>query len=214
MPQKFLSIKNFEKYQHYKHRNPPWIRVYKSLFQDREFIKLSISARYLYLGLLTLCSEHANRVPMDCTWIAHRLCMDEVAVDLKPLYRSGFLIASRNHIARMSSTKNASYSDSSDSDSSEVQSTEAAASAALPPPPAALAVPTKPKRPMPLPADFTFTPEMREWALAKGCKEPFAEFERFCSKAKSKGWTYTDWKHAYQNWILNELKWAREKSHA
>jgi hypothetical protein len=70
------------------------------------------------------------------------------------------------------------------------------------------------KRPTPLPPDFKFSPELKDWALSKGCKEPFAEFERFTSKAVSKGWTYIDWPKAYQNWVLNELKWAREKHHA
>lgn len=119
MAQKFLSIKNFEKYQHYKHRNPPWIRLYGSLFQDPDFIRLPIKARYLYVGLLPLCARYENRVPLDCNWIAHMLAMDAKEIDLTPLYRSGFLLASRKHVASMLSENAPSDSDNSDSDNSD-----------------------------------------------------------------------------------------------
>lgn len=99
MAQKFLSIKNFEKYQHYKHRNPPWIKLYNALLDDYEFSKLPTRGKYLYLGLLILCSRHDNRVPNDCTWIARHLHMDEKEIELTPLYKTGLLLASRNHVA-------------------------------------------------------------------------------------------------------------------
>ncbi|NGZ99117.1 MAG: hypothetical protein CV089_23910 [Nitrospira sp. WS110] len=105
MAQKFLSIKNFEKYQHYKKRMPPWIKLYKSMFGDPAFQKLTVMGRYLYIGLLTLASENDNRVLNDPSWIAQRLVISPSDVDLKPLYRSGFLLASEASIRRYHKTE-------------------------------------------------------------------------------------------------------------
>ena len=77
---RILSVKNFEQYQHYRDRNPPWIKLYKSLYTDREFMRLTLEARYLYIGLLTLFSECNNRLVDDCEYIAHRLAMPESKV--------------------------------------------------------------------------------------------------------------------------------------
>lgn len=83
---RILSVKNFERYQHYRDRNPPWIKLYKSLYTDREFMSLSIEARYLYIGLLALFSECANKLVEDRAYIAHRLAIPESKVVLEPLY--------------------------------------------------------------------------------------------------------------------------------
>src|SRR5690606_19747530 len=33
----YLTVKNFERFQHYKDRNPPWIKLYNDLLDDYEF---------------------------------------------------------------------------------------------------------------------------------------------------------------------------------
>lgn len=100
MPQKFLSIKNFEKYQHFKKSSPPWIKLYRSTLDDREFINLPTTSKYVYLGLLILASEGCNKVFNDHSWISHRLAIKVSELDLKPLYKAGFLIASESTVYR------------------------------------------------------------------------------------------------------------------
>lgn len=216
MAQKFLSIKNFEKYQKTKLKdgNRPWIKLWKSLLNDAEFMKLDPTYRFLYVGLILLADDCGNRIYADSTYLRQRLYMTHTEgihgtyightqLDLRPLYRSGFLETS--NLSRVLSEKRERRG--------EAEGEGDAADAAPPPP--VVSLPTKEKKAhTPLPEDFKFTPTLRDWALGKGCKEPFAEFERFCTKAKSKGWKYIDWEHAYQNWVLNELKWQREKANA
>lgn len=201
MAQKFLSIKNFEKYQHYKHRNPPWIRLYGSLFGDREFLQMPIRARYLYVGLLTLAAQHGNAVRNDCNWIAHRLGMDVSEVDLKPLYRSGFLLASRKHIASIVQAKQ--FSDSSDSsdnsEDTEGQSIGRAASAS-------------PSRVVPLrgsvyPDGFEFDPRADALAKSYGLN-PHKEQAAFRDHHVAKGTIFKDWQAAFRNWLRNSVKFA------
>lgn len=102
---RFLSIKDFDKTQHYKQRNPPWLKLHKPLFGDRDFMQMSVSARYLYIGLLMLASECDNKVINDPSWIAQRLSMPASDIDLTPLYKGGFLLASPASIRRYQQTE-------------------------------------------------------------------------------------------------------------
>lgn len=96
MPQRFLSIKNFEKYQTSsgKKASRPWIKLYKSILSDPEFMKLSTHSRFLYTGLLLLADDCQNRIYNDRTYIGQRLYIPHTEVNLTPLYRAGFLYAS------------------------------------------------------------------------------------------------------------------------
>jgi hypothetical protein len=96
MPQRFLSIKNYEKYQTStgKKGSRPWIKLYKSILSDPEFMKLSTHSRFLYTGLLLLADDCNNRIYNDRTYIGQRLYIPYTEVNLTPLYRAGFLYAS------------------------------------------------------------------------------------------------------------------------
>jgi hypothetical protein len=66
------------------------------MFGDREFTKLPLNSRFLYIGLIYLAVESDNKVYNDSTWIAQRLYIDRTEVDLRPLYKAGFLITSNS----------------------------------------------------------------------------------------------------------------------
>lgn len=208
MAQKFLSIKNFETYQHYKHRNPPWIRLYGALFHDKDFIKLPIASRYLYLGLLTLCARHANRVPNDCAWIAHELCMNESEIDLKPLYHKKFLLASRNHVASMLSQDAPSDSDSSDSSDISEDSDTSEVGASTPLANGTVKF-TKPE--LPIPDDWEPKDYHVRFALARGLDIKI-EAAHFRGRAIELGWVTKDWDRKFSNWMLQEVKFRQQRS--
>lgn len=94
MPQRFLSIKNLEKYQTNRKENPPWFKIHRLMFGDPEFVKLTPSQRFLYIGLIHLAVESGNRIYNCSTFIGQRLYIKPTEVDLKPLYRAGFLFTS------------------------------------------------------------------------------------------------------------------------
>jgi hypothetical protein len=91
---KFFRIRDFGKYQHYKDRNPPWVKLYGELLEDYEFQQLPISARYLYIHLTWLASKTGNKIPNDPAWVAGRINA-EGPVDLDLLFREGWLEAWR-----------------------------------------------------------------------------------------------------------------------
>jgi hypothetical protein len=102
MPQRFLSIRNLEKYQTNRKQNPPWFKIHRVMFGDPEFVKLSTAYRFLYIGLIHLAVESGNKIYNDDTFILQRLYIPSTdgilktykghtKLDLTPLYRAGFL---------------------------------------------------------------------------------------------------------------------------
>lgn len=195
MPQKFLSLKNFEKYQSYKHSNPPWFKIHKSMFGDREFTKLSMASRFLYVGLIHLAVESNNKIYNDPTWIGQRLYIPPTEVDLRPLYRAGFLYTSNLH--RELSGQSSSVQDSTGQ------------SSALPPAPPP--VHKTPKGKTGWPEGYQFTDKHK--AIAEGFGLNVAhEFVCFRDKAQANDWRYSNWDAAFRNWLNQEVKYRQRRT--
>lgn len=86
----YLKVKNFERFQHYKDRSPPWIKLYNDLLDDYEFARLQDASKWLAVGLWLLASRYNNRIPADPEWIGRRINATE-PVDLQPLLNAGFI---------------------------------------------------------------------------------------------------------------------------
>lgn len=52
-----IAVKNWQKFQHYKHRKPPWLRLYRDLIDDPEYHGLSGEAAKHLILLWVLASE-------------------------------------------------------------------------------------------------------------------------------------------------------------
>ena len=88
------SIKNWAKFQHYKDRSPPWIKLQKELLDDFDFAMLPIASKALAPLLWLLASETTEgNVCVDVDWIAFRLRWDKKDVEdgLSPLILKGFI---------------------------------------------------------------------------------------------------------------------------
>lgn len=72
----YFEIRNWEVYQHYSKRNPPWIRLYYKILQDRRFFRLDNSTKWLAVGCFLLASQHQNRIPFDEEWIIKELSFE------------------------------------------------------------------------------------------------------------------------------------------
>jgi hypothetical protein len=92
-PLAYFAIKNYERYQHYKDRNPPWIKLYRDFISDYELRQLSPEARLMYIGCLILASETLNRVPHDYDYLTQRLGFPITYDLITTLFTSGFLLA-------------------------------------------------------------------------------------------------------------------------
>lgn len=85
-----LRVKNFTKFQHYKHRSPPWIKLHRGILDDYHFTCLQDASKLHLVCIWVLASQLDNDVPDDPTWIARRIGATEI-VDVESLVSAGFL---------------------------------------------------------------------------------------------------------------------------
>lgn len=90
-------VKGWQRFQHYKDRNPPWIRLYKGLLDDYEFHCLPVASRALAPMLWLLASDNpdpsSGAIEGPDERIAFRIRMDpkEFLKAIKPLIEKGFI---------------------------------------------------------------------------------------------------------------------------
>ncbi len=87
----FFSVKNFDLYQHYKDRDPPWIKLHYRILSDYGFGILPDEAKAHLLAIGLLASRCANRVPNDPVWVGNHINATG-PVDLAALIAAGWLI--------------------------------------------------------------------------------------------------------------------------
>lgn len=88
---KSFHVKNFERFQHYKDRAPPWIKLYNELLDDYEFGLLPDASKMHLIAIWLLASRSENKIPLDEKWVARRINASEV-VNLQLLAERGFII--------------------------------------------------------------------------------------------------------------------------
>lgn len=85
-----ISIKNWDEFQHYKDRNPPWIKFYHSLLDDYEYSCLQDDSKLLLISLYLLAAKTSNKIPYDLKWIQTKAMLNKKP-KLQPLIDFGFI---------------------------------------------------------------------------------------------------------------------------
>jgi hypothetical protein len=86
----YLQVVAWDRFQHYKDRNPPWIKFYNSLLEDPGMAGLPDASKAHLYGIWLLASRLGNRIPADSHFIGRRINAT-AKVDLKSLVLMGFL---------------------------------------------------------------------------------------------------------------------------
>jgi len=89
----YLHIKNWDKFQHYKDRNPPWVKLYHSLLDDYDYGCLQDDSKLLLMSFYMLASITENRIPGDLEWI-QRKAMIKREIQIEELVNAGFIYIS------------------------------------------------------------------------------------------------------------------------
>lgn len=87
---KFFRVKNFAKWQHYKKRNPPWIKLHREIFNDYKFTRLPDEKKAHLMQIWLLASQMGNVVPYDNEWISNKISAT-VKVKLEDFEEGGFI---------------------------------------------------------------------------------------------------------------------------
>lgn len=93
-----LTPKNWRDFQHYKDRNPPWIRLHRGLLDNKDFQRLPVESRALAPMLWLIASESVDGViDAEVDDLAFRLRRpeEEIAVALRPLIERGFFVVAQ-----------------------------------------------------------------------------------------------------------------------
>jgi hypothetical protein len=192
---KYLSIKNFEKFQHYKRRNPPWLKLYYELLDDDSFITMSTLSRHHYMTLLLVAGRKDNQIPDDPAFLKKVMRLDEEP-DLTELKQRGFLIAWCRRRARKSIAPCERHALSETDSESEYSETE------------------KEKRiDMVKSADLTVSPHVYPGQLPWNMEDEFAQFWRLYPRKvhrqrARKHWWYVRQRGATVDEILEGLEAA------
>ena len=86
----WISVVGWAEHQHYKDRNPPWIKLHTKLLDNYEWARLQDASKLHLMGIWLLAARHENRIPADPEWIARRISATE-PVDLQALVDGGFI---------------------------------------------------------------------------------------------------------------------------
>lgn len=66
---KFIRIREWSKYQHYKHRNPPWIKLHRELLTSTTWACADDASRTLAIACMLLAAVNDNKIPADGGYI-------------------------------------------------------------------------------------------------------------------------------------------------
>jgi hypothetical protein len=205
---KTFSVKNFEKFQHYKDRNPPWIKLYNELLDDYEFGRLPDASKMHLIAIWLLASRSGNKIPYDSAWVARRINAN-TKVDLTLLACSGFIVVDQQvqgeeqDASTMLSDRAQDACLETEGEKSKVEKEEIAASPRQ----------TRKKPTRGLPDHFEMSASTLSHAKAFGFSDHDIkrEHQRFCMNAKAKGLVFADWDAAEHNWITKAAEFAGKR---
>lgn len=86
----YLRVKNFEKWQHYKDRTPPWIKLHRDILNNYEFTRLEDHEKAHLMLLWLLASQTDNKIPNDPEWIGKKIGATK-KVNVSNLIKKDFL---------------------------------------------------------------------------------------------------------------------------
>lgn len=95
---KYLRVKNWESFQHYKDRSPPWIKLHRDLLNDYDFGCLQDASKLHLMLIWLLASQMDNKIPADEKFIKSRTGI-EGDINLNELIEKGFLVDDSNALA-------------------------------------------------------------------------------------------------------------------
>lgn len=64
-----FKVRNWERFQHYKNRNPPWIKLHYEILTSKDWVTLSDASRVLAVACMLLASRNNGIVPNDPEYI-------------------------------------------------------------------------------------------------------------------------------------------------
>jgi hypothetical protein len=85
-----LLVKNWDRFQHYKDRNPPWIKLHYELMTSQDWVMLADDSKLLAVVCMMIASRNEGKVPNNPAYVKRVAYLDKLP-NFKPLIECGFL---------------------------------------------------------------------------------------------------------------------------
>lgn len=86
----YYRVKNWQRFQHYKDRNPPWIKLHYEMLSSQDWVMLADASKLLAVVCMLIASRNQGMVPADPLYFRRVAYLDKTP-DFKPLLSCGFL---------------------------------------------------------------------------------------------------------------------------
>ncbi len=86
----YLKVKNWAQFQHYKDRNPPWIKLHFALLSSPDWVMLDDASRVLAVACMLIASRNAGSIPDDPAYLKRVAYLNKLP-NINPLIECGFL---------------------------------------------------------------------------------------------------------------------------
>lgn len=83
-------VRNWEQFQHYKNRNPPWIKLHFAMLASEDWVSLDDASRLLAVVCMLIASRNEGFVPNNPAYLKRVAYLNAVP-DFGPLISCGFL---------------------------------------------------------------------------------------------------------------------------
>lgn len=194
-------ITGWDQYQHYKDRDPPWIKLHRDTLTSNTWVSLDNDGRALAVACMLVAAGTENKIPADPGFIRRRAYFDAVP-DFAPLVAVGFieLVGEINDLAQPSQA-HASTPLASGTKCASESEREAEKSRAEQKDNSTAAKPGADKRGTRLTDDWQLTPELRAFAVDLGLDpdETRAEFVDYWTSVPGSRGLKLDWNKTFKN---------------
>ena len=89
----YIRIRNWDRYQHYGKRRPPWIKLHVELLEKRETMALPVATRWFAIALLLIAARTDNVIESNMAWLARetKLTLHQTEKAIKELLAIRFV---------------------------------------------------------------------------------------------------------------------------
>lgn len=207
-----FKIRNWANFQHYKKRNPPWIKLHTDTFQNYDFACLQDASKLLAICYWTLAARSkTGEVPADFEYVKRQCNLsDFVTIDnLKELVSCGFIEDASNVLAtckQNATTEGEAKAYNREDDNKNITNK--------------LVIQKVQKKSRDvrkgtrLPEDFQIPDDWGDWAVGMGftvdqVNIEFTKFYNYWTAKSGASATKLDWRKTWQNWVLNNVQYQR-----
>ena len=203
-----IKIKNWSTYQHYKDRNPPWVKLSTSIFQEYEFSQINDASKLLAICIITLASRYKDPrkglVPDDIHWIKRQCNLGDMISEhnFQELENIDFIERDSKTLAERK--RNAIPEGEGEGEGKKRESRKSVP-----------AQKQKSNNGTRIPENWECSKPLGEWAMNEQglsydeVKNEIFKFKDYWTAKSGKDATKKDWDAVFRNWIRNSKEYKK-----